>query len=59
LGGDNIVLISAYDLHDNMLSDLIEGKYITQVLTKPISLKILKDKIGQVMEATIPSLTCK
>jgi CheY-like chemotaxis protein len=59
LGGDNIVLISAYDLDDNMLSDLIEGKYITQVLTKPISLKILKDKIGQIMEATMPSLTCK
>jgi hypothetical protein len=35
------------------------GKYITQVLTKPISLKILKDKIGQIMEATMPSLTCK
>jgi len=49
LGGDNIVLISAYDLDDNMLSDLIVGKYITQVLTKPISLQILKDKIGQIM----------
>jgi CheY-like chemotaxis protein len=59
LGCDNIVLISAYDLDNNMLSDLIEGKYITQVLTKPISLQILKDKIGQIMEATMPSLTCK
>jgi CheY-like chemotaxis protein len=59
LGGDNIVLISAYDLDYNILSDLIEGKYITQVLTKPVSLQILKDKIGQIMEATTPSLTCK
>jgi hypothetical protein len=54
LGGDNIVLISSYDLDYNMMSDLIEGKYITQVLMKPISLQILKEKIGQIMEATMP-----
>jgi hypothetical protein len=53
LGGDNIVPISAYDLDYNMMSDLIEGKYITQVLMKPISLQILK-VIGQIMEATMP-----
>lgn len=57
LGGNNIVLISAYDLDDNMV--LIEGNYITQVLSKPISLQILKVKIDQIMEATMPSLTCK
>jgi hypothetical protein len=37
-----------------MMSDLIEGKYITQVLMKPISLQILKEKIGQIMEASMP-----
>jgi hypothetical protein len=55
LGGDKFFfLISSYDLDYNMMSDLIEGKYITQVLMKPISLQILKEKIGQIMEATMP-----
>lgn len=58
-GGNNIVLISSCDLDDNMVSDLIEGKYITQVLSKPISLQTLKVKIDKIIEATMPSLACK
>jgi hypothetical protein len=45
--------VNTAELDDKMLSYLIEMKYIVEVLNKPISLRILTDKIDQIMITTI------
>jgi hypothetical protein len=44
--------VNTTELDDNMLRYLIEMRYIVEVLNKPISLRVLTDKIDQIMIAT-------
>ncbi|MDQ3947554.1 MAG: hypothetical protein M3218_00335, partial [Thermoproteota archaeon] len=50
LNGVKTILMSAYDLDEEMVKDLIERKCIVSALKKPIRLQPMIEKIEQVMK---------
>jgi DNA-binding NtrC family response regulator len=50
LNGVKTILISAYDLDEEMVKDLIERKCIVSTLKKPIRLQPMIEKIEQIMK---------
>ena len=50
LNGVKTILISAYDLNEKMVGELIERKCIVSTLKKPIRLQLMIQKIEQVMK---------
>jgi CheY-like chemotaxis protein len=48
LNGTKVVLISAYDLDEQMIKDLEENKCIVATMKKPIALSSLVDKLGAI-----------
>jgi len=49
LNGVKTIMISAYDLDDTMVRDLIDRKCIIDILKKPIRLPAMLQKIEQVL----------
>lgn len=49
LDGTKTILISAYELGKEMLDDLRSNDCIVGVISKPVSMKILLEKIGQTL----------
>jgi CheY-like chemotaxis protein len=44
-----IILISSYDLNDELLKELMDGKYITEYIEKPIYLNDLLDLVSEMV----------
>jgi response regulator RpfG family c-di-GMP phosphodiesterase len=57
LNGVKTILISAYDLDEEMVKDLIERKCIVGALKKPIRLQPMIEKIEQVMKEKNTTVT--
>lgn len=57
LNGVKTILMSAYDLDEEMVKDLIERKCIVSALKKPIRLQPMIEKIEQVMKEKDNSVT--
>jgi response regulator RpfG family c-di-GMP phosphodiesterase len=47
LNGVKIILISAYELDNNLVGDLKQNGYIIDVIKKPVDLECLSNKIAQ------------
>lgn len=48
-GETKIILISSYDLGDELLKELYDGKYITRYIGKPTHLKYLLDLVSKLV----------